>query len=182
MASAGGWWSEQFDAVSGGGVTEGGRVDRAGVGQPAGRRRLAGFGGEPLESGRGGDLKGPQRLVRADQERVCTLIGGRAAQIFEAVRRAADDNGEVAQVWETLLRNRRRGAAMVVERVRSLGPLRQGSDVERAVDVVWFLNDPAHYDALVTRCGWSEGDFREWLSDQLARGVLTGAGSRGSAA
>ncbi|MFB6394379.1 TetR/AcrR family transcriptional regulator [Polymorphospora lycopeni] len=113
---------------------------------------------------------------------VCTLIGGRAAQIFEAVRRAADDNGEVAQVWETLLRNRRRGAAMVVERVRSLGPLRQGSDVERAVDVVWFLNDPAHYDALVTRCGWSEGDFREWLSDQLARGVLTGAGSRGSAA
>ncbi|MEV0392256.1 TetR/AcrR family transcriptional regulator [Polymorphospora rubra] len=112
---------------------------------------------------------------------VCTLIGGRAARIFETVRRAADDNEEVAQVWETLLRNRRRGAAMVVERVRGLGPLRYGSDVERAIDVVWHFNDPAHYDALVTRCGWSENDFRDWLSEQLTGGLL-GAPRRGRGA
>ncbi|GLZ59360.1 MULTISPECIES: TetR/AcrR family transcriptional regulator [Micromonospora] len=98
---------------------------------------------------------------------VCTLIGRRAARIFETVRRAADEASEVAEVWETLLRNRRAGARMVVERGYSLGPLRQGSDVERAVDVLWIFNDPAHYDALVLRCGWTEDSFRDWLSERM---------------
>jgi AcrR family transcriptional regulator len=102
---------------------------------------------------------------------VCTLIGGRAARIFETVRRAADEAPEVAEVWETLLRNRRAGARMVVERVLTLGPLRQGSDAERAVDELWIFNDPALYDALVLRCGWTEESFRGWLSDRM-RDVL----------
>ncbi|MDG4832033.1 TetR/AcrR family transcriptional regulator [Solwaraspora sp. WMMD1047] len=103
---------------------------------------------------------------------VCTLIGGRAAGIFETVRRAADESAEVAEVWETLLRNRRSGARMVVEQARELGPLRQGDDVERAIDAVWMCNDPALYGALVLRCGWSEEEFREWLTGQLRQAVL----------
>ncbi|MEH0930407.1 TetR/AcrR family transcriptional regulator [Micromonospora sp. CPCC 205558] len=103
---------------------------------------------------------------------VCTLIGRRAARIFETVRRAADEASEVADVWETLLRNRRAGARMVVERGRSLGPLRQGSDVERAVDTLWIFNDPAHYDALVLRCGWTEDSFSDWLSERMQDALL----------
>ncbi|MET8268202.1 TetR/AcrR family transcriptional regulator [Micromonospora arida] len=103
---------------------------------------------------------------------VCTLIGRRAARIFETVRRAADETAEVADVWETLLRNRRAGARMVVDRVRSLGPLRQGSDVERAIDALWIFNDPAHYDALVLRCGWTEGSFGDWLSERMQDALL----------
>ncbi|MDG4838882.1 TetR family transcriptional regulator [Micromonospora sp. WMMD967] len=103
---------------------------------------------------------------------VCTLIGRRAARIFETVRRAADEASEVADVWETLLRNRRAGARMVVERVLSLGSLRQGSDVERAVDSLWIFNDPAHYDALVLRCGWTEASFRDWLSERMKDALL----------
>jgi AcrR family transcriptional regulator len=103
---------------------------------------------------------------------VCVLIGSRAAGIFETVRRAADGASEVAEVWESLLRNRRAGARMVVERVRSLGPVRQGSDVERAIDVLWVFNDPAHYGALVSRCGWSEDSFRDWLSERMREALL----------
>jgi AcrR family transcriptional regulator len=103
---------------------------------------------------------------------VCTLIGGRAARMFETVRRAADEAAEVAEVWEMLLRNRRAGARMVVERLVALGPLRQGSDVERAVDVLWIFNDPAHYDALVLRCGWTEESFRSWLSERMRDALL----------
>lgn len=102
---------------------------------------------------------------------VCTLIGGRAARVFEAVRRAADETPEVAEAWETLLRNRRAGARMVVEQVRTFGPLRQGADVERAVDELWFYNDPAHYAALVLHCGWPEDSFRRWLAARM-RDVL----------
>jgi AcrR family transcriptional regulator len=119
-----------------------------------------------------------QAGVLAAYAGVCVLIGGRAARIFETVRRAADGAAEVADVWETLLRNRRAGARMVVERVRSLGPLRQGADVERAIDALWIFNDPAHYGALVLRCGWTEDSFRDWLSERM-RDVLLPAHSLG---
>src|SRR5438105_9869767 len=49
---------------------------------------------------------------------VCTLIGGRAAQIFEAVRRAADAVPEVTELWNTLQGNRRAGAHMVVKHLQ----------------------------------------------------------------
>ncbi|MGS2618365.1 TetR/AcrR family transcriptional regulator [Micromonospora sp. LZ34] len=116
------------------------------------------------------DARG-QREVLDGYAGVCTLIGGRAARVFETVRRAADETPEVAEVWETLLRNRRAGARMVVEQARTFGPLRQGADIERAVDELWFFNDPAHYAALVLRCGWTEDSFRRWLAARM-RDVL----------
>ncbi|MER7456464.1 helix-turn-helix domain-containing protein [Micromonospora sp. NPDC126480] len=104
---------------------------------------------------------------------VCTLIGARAARVFETVRRAADGTPEVAEVWRTLLRNRRAGARMVVERLRTFDePLRHGSDPERAVDELWFYNDPAHYGALVLDRGWSEDAFRTWLGRCLRHALL----------
>jgi AcrR family transcriptional regulator len=109
-----------------------------------------------------------QQAVLAAYGEVCTLIGSRAADVFEVVRCAADDAAEVAELWETLLRNRRAGARMVVDRARSLpGPLRRDADVEHAVDVLWFFNDPGHYTALVRRCGWPEESFRTWLADRM---------------
>ncbi|GAA4719313.1 TetR/AcrR family transcriptional regulator [Phytohabitans rumicis] len=103
---------------------------------------------------------------------VCTLISSRAARIFETVRRAADNAPEVTEVWETLLRNRRAGSRMVVEKVQAFGALRQGSDVERAVDVLWIFNDPALYDSLVRHCGWTEDAFRAWLSERMRDALL----------
>ncbi|MEV0002138.1 helix-turn-helix domain-containing protein [Micromonospora sp. NPDC050980] len=104
---------------------------------------------------------------------VCTLIGRRAARIFEVVRRAADDTAELAEIWETLLRNRRAGARMVVERLDALDrPPPSGRDAEQAVDELWFYNDPAHYHALVLRCGWSEESFQAWLARRMHDALL----------
>jgi AcrR family transcriptional regulator len=106
---------------------------------------------------------------------VCRLIGGRAARIFETVRKASDDAVEVGEVWEMLLRNRRIGAGTVAVRLAELGPLREGVDVDRATDIVWHFNDPAHYDSLVLRCGWDEQVFRDWLASQLKHALLVQA-------
>src|SRR5712691_4785050 len=48
-----------------------------------------------------------QALVLGAYARVCTLIGRPAAQIFEALRRAADASPEVNELWNTLQGNRR---------------------------------------------------------------------------
>ncbi|MFC3499852.1 TetR/AcrR family transcriptional regulator [Micromonospora krabiensis] len=117
------------------------------------------------------DATTPAEVLTAYAQ-VCTLIGGRAAQIFETTRRAADDTPEVAELWQTLLRNRRAGARMVVERARTLGQLRQGDDLHRAVDILWIFNDPALYDSLVLHCGWPVEDFQRWLAERMCDALL----------
>ncbi len=99
--------------------------------------------------------------------RACVVIGRRAARIFEAVRRAADASPEGAAAWERLQDNRRAGAQMVVDHVRTLGPLPPGLTPRRAVDRLWVFNDPALYEALVHGCGWSERAFEAWLAEQM---------------
>jgi AcrR family transcriptional regulator len=103
---------------------------------------------------------------------VCTVIGQRAGRLFEAVRRAADASPDVADLWQTTRRNRRAGAAMVVDHVVELGPLPSGLGREAAVDAVWFFNDPGHYEAMVRECSWPESDFTAWLASRLQDAVI----------
>jgi AcrR family transcriptional regulator len=110
--------------------------------------------------------------VLAGYAAVCTLIGSRSARMFEVVRRAADDGTDVADLWQTMQDNRRRGAAMVHGHARRCGGLRRGMGGERGVDVLWLLNDPAHYSSLVHHCGWRPGDFEAWLSAQMCAALL----------
>jgi AcrR family transcriptional regulator len=104
--------------------------------------------------------------------KVCTLIGERAARVFETVRRAADESAELAHLWNTLQTNRHSGAAMVARRVRALGPLRARLNLEAATDALWICNDPAHYGALVLDRGWSAHAFQAWLERQMRAAVL----------
>lgn len=103
---------------------------------------------------------------------VCVLIGARAARLFESVRRAADDSPEAAQLWQTLQDNRRAGAKMVIERAQTLGPLAEGLSVERAIDILWLLNDPALYAALVLDRGWAQDEFQRWLGGMMRQALL----------
>ncbi len=106
---------------------------------------------------------------------VCTLIGARAARIFETVRRAADAAPETAELWRTVRANRRAGARMVVDHLVALGPLRPGLGVERAADVLWTFNDAAHYGALVHESGWPEPEFRDWPAGVMRAALLPGS-------
>lgn len=102
----------------------------------------------------------------------CTLIGERAAAVFETVRRAADNAPEAAELWTTLQENRVAGARMVLDHVRRTGDLRPELDTERAVDVLWIWNDPAHYSALVGGRGWAPREYRDWLSARMRESLL----------
>ncbi len=54
--------------------------------------------------------------------------------------------------------------------MRNLGALRL--DAERAVDVLWLDNDPAHFAALVGGRGWTADQYRDWLSERLRTALL----------
>jgi AcrR family transcriptional regulator len=104
---------------------------------------------------------------------VCTMIGNRAAGLFEVVRRAAGDSPEAHELWVTLQANRRAGAAMVVDHLLTMRDvLKDGLSRDRAVDRIWLLNDPVHHLALVGSCGWDEAEFNTWLGDQMTDSLI----------
>jgi AcrR family transcriptional regulator len=103
---------------------------------------------------------------------VCVLISARSAAVFEVAHRASSESPELAELWATLVGNRRFGAGAVVEHAGKLGPIRDDLRPEQVADSLWALNDPALYHDLVLEKGWSEGDFRRWLSRQMRAAVL----------
>jgi AcrR family transcriptional regulator len=103
---------------------------------------------------------------------VCTLIGRRAARIFEVVHQAAAESSEIGELWTTLVRNRRLGAQMVLRRARETGPVRADLAEDHAVDALWLLNDPAVYGSLVRDRGWPEDQYQRWLATQMQAAVL----------
>ncbi|WP_431966875.1 TetR/AcrR family transcriptional regulator [Actinacidiphila sp. bgisy160] len=112
------------------------------------------------------DGRTPQAVLNAYAE-VCRIIGGRAAEVFEVVRRAADEGPELAELWETMQRNRRAGASMVIDIIEALEPGPHRIARERAIDAIWMFNDPSHYRFLVRACGWSEQEYTAWIADQM---------------
>ncbi len=103
---------------------------------------------------------------------VCLVIARRAAPLFEAVRRAADDSPEAAELWNKLQHNRRAGATMIIEQVQKLGSLAPALSPQAATDILWIFNDPVHYTALVSQCGWTEHAFRQWLAGIMRTALL----------
>ena len=103
---------------------------------------------------------------------VCTLIGRRAARMFEVVHQAAADSPEIDELWGTLVDNRRLGAAMVVRHATATGSLRADLSEDQTVDALWLLNDPVHYGALVLARGWPDDDYRRWLAGQMRSALL----------
>ena len=103
---------------------------------------------------------------------ICTLVATRAARVFEIVHRAAGESPEIAELWTTLARNRRTGAEMIIKRAAETGPIRTDIPRDHVVDGLWTLNDPATYTNLVLDRGWSDQDFRTWLSRQMRAAVL----------
>lgn len=102
-----------------------------------------------------------------------TVIGSRYAEI-DAVLRGAAHGGEpgLRELWETSENQRLIGARVWVTTLAEKGPLREGLDVETAVDVLWLYMAPDLFHRLVHGRGWSAERFRAWLTETLCRVLL----------
>jgi hypothetical protein len=74
---------------------------------------------------------------------------------------------EVAREQE----RRRAGMAEFTALIDS-GSLKTELDVDRAADVAWALTEPRLYVGLVRERGWTNDQYRQWLSAQLVAGLL----------
>jgi hypothetical protein len=62
----------------------------------------------------------------------------------------------------------RRFASLLGER----GHLRPDLSVTRAADILWTVCAQANYDSLVASRGWTDGEYRDWLTDALTHALL----------
>jgi AcrR family transcriptional regulator len=115
-----------------------------------------------------------------EQARITRAVYGRLAPALEVVRGAATADPDLADLWESSIRQR----ATVMERMMAAlarkTPLRDGVDQATAVDIGLALQGPELYEFLVARRGWSPGRYERWLADALISQLIgTNRGAAG---
>jgi TetR/AcrR family transcriptional regulator, regulator of autoinduction and epiphytic fitness len=94
----------------------------------------------------------------------------RTGPLLRAFASAAAVDPEIATAWADNERRRRQDYRAVVE---SFGPwLRADLTVDRAADVFWTVFDDGTAQALLDDCGWSLGEYCDWLVDSFDRLLL----------
>jgi AcrR family transcriptional regulator len=114
-------------------------------------------------------------LLRA-HARSSAAVSEHTAAVTETLRRAAAADPLLAETWEDLQRQRRRGQATVVDLLaQRTPPLRPELSAAEAADVLWALTDDALHDALVGTAGWPAERFAAWLGDAMCALLLANA-------
>jgi AcrR family transcriptional regulator len=128
------------------------------------------------------DRPGPQSVLR-ERDPVQQLhmfaadianILERVAPIFEVVRMAAKTEADIAELLQNLLVERMHNMEVFVGQLAAHSPLRQGSDITQAAQIVWALTSPELYNLFTVDRSWPKEKYVRWLSDALVRLLLPG--------
>jgi AcrR family transcriptional regulator len=99
-------------------------------------------------------------------------IKRRTAALNEAIRRAAQTDSEIAELWRVFQDQFMEDQRKVAERLVDRGALREGLDAAYAAEIIGMLNHPSVYYLAVVDRGWSEELFEHWLVDALNHQLL----------
>jgi hypothetical protein len=100
-------------------------------------------------------------VIAAAQARSAGLV----LAVFEG---AARDQG-LAELAEQMIAQRAVTAGWIVDGLLRLAPRRPGGSREEAVDTVWVLMDPAVFDRLMRRPGWTLQRYGRWFATSVLR-------------
>lgn len=126
------------------------------------------------------DRPGPMAVRQeTDQHRQIELfardmheIMSRMAPNFLLMRSAAHTEPEIKAMLEKVLSDRVGGMLAFVRMLKKNGPLREGLTPRLAAETVWALSSGEVYILLRVDRGWTEEQYRSWLSDSLKRLLL----------
>lgn len=96
----------------------------------------------------------------------------RTAALNEVIRRAAQSDREIAQLWQVSLEQFMADQRLIAESLAGKNALRPGMGVNEAAETIRALNHPSFYYLMVHDSGWSEEGFERWLTGALTRQLL----------
>jgi AcrR family transcriptional regulator len=96
----------------------------------------------------------------------------RSAALMEVIRKGADADPDVAELWDRIQSDFHGIQRGIVETL----PLRRGLTVDAAADILWALNNPDVWQLLVGRRGWTAEQWERWFAES-SRAQLLGTQS-----
>lgn len=95
-----------------------------------------------------------------------------AGTAFEIVRRGADGDAELAELWRSNQQARRGVVTKILDVVLEDSELRPGLTRDEAVDLFWVLHGPETFHQLCLDCGWTHDRYEAWLADAFCEQLL----------
>lgn len=108
---------------------------------------------------------------------VASVIGPaqeRSAGLVLAAFEAATAHDELAMLADQLADQRATTAGWIVDQLKGKAPL--ACPRHEAVDTVWILMDPAVFDRLIRRRGWTRHRYERWFAASVGRLLIEGEG------
>jgi len=99
-------------------------------------------------------------------------VHGRSAPLMAVLAEAAGSDPELIDLLASYDEQRLTGMRRFAAHLAETGALRPGLTVERAADIIWTLQAPDVYTALVAKRGWLPEEYRDWLAETLASALL----------
>jgi AcrR family transcriptional regulator len=100
-------------------------------------------------------------------------IWSRVGPLMRVLDAAASSDPSLVALREQISAERRHGLRNGLGRLlEQRGVLRPGVTAQRAGDIVYAICGQANYEALVADCGWSEDEYRDWLTTTLVAAIL----------
>lgn len=121
-------------------------------------------------------LDGHERLRRYASAIRRIYVG--AGSTFEIVRRGADADPELAELWANNQRARRMVVGRILDAALTGAELRSGVTRDEGVDLLWVLHGPELFHMLTVDSGWTADRYESWVADAMCEQVLAPAGRR----
>ncbi len=97
---------------------------------------------------------------------------GPVHRVLRAAAAATPGDGGLHDLLAETERQRRTGARGPVEHLAAAGLLRPGLTADRAADEVYALTSVEIFERLTGVCGWTDDEYRDWLTRTLAAALL----------
>jgi AcrR family transcriptional regulator len=150
--------------------------NKAGLVRAIGEQALAGAGPVPAEER--SDLlqqtESDPRSIIAGWATLTTEVAPRIAPVLLLIRAAAATDADMARLRDDMDNDRLTRMEHNANHLATGGHLRPGLTVAQARDIMWAYTDPALYEALVHRRGWSADEFGRFVGDALTAALLPG--------
>jgi AcrR family transcriptional regulator len=104
--------------------------------------------------------------------RVSCQIKRRTAPLIEVIRRAAQFDPEISDLWRVFQEQYLADQRIVAESLAAKGALRAPLTAADAAEIIAMPNHPSVYYFAVVERGWPEERFERWLADAFTDQLL----------
>ena len=113
----------------------------------------------------------PRRQLALFAQGSCR-IKKRTAALNEVIRRAAQIDPEIGELWQIFQEQYMADQRPVAKTLAAKGALRAGMDAIEAAEIIGLLNHPSVYYLGVFERAWSEERYEQWLADAFVQQLL----------